>query len=222
MWQTLLENELYIQDNFLPYEMLDEIVTKIDPQKFKTINNKNTPPVMFDTNFDYALLVDAGFRDLPIRHFIFDKMNPLVNEVWKSTLPIGSLHHMQYFFKKNNPTAGVAFDLHAEDIKIYGPVVFMLYLSDETDGQLEIPSIEDAKEDWGKGFQDMIDDFSIRFSPETITLYPKRNRCVVMSTGLAHRVRKCTGLRPNISGWPLFKKDALDTLKGWGDYKGIK
>jgi hypothetical protein len=222
MWQTLLENELYIQDNFLPYEMLDEIVTKIDPKKFKTINNKNTPPVMFDTNFDYALLVDAGFRDLPIRHFIFDKMNPLVNEVWKSTLPNGSLHHMQYFFKKNNPTAGVAFDLHAEDIKIYGPVVFMLYLSDETDGQLEIPSIEDAKEDWGKGFQDMIDDFSIRFSPETITLYPKRNRCVVMSTGLAHRVRKCTGLRPNISGWPLFKKDALDTLKGWGDYKGIK
>lgn len=222
MWQTLLENELYLQDDFLPSEMLDEITSIIDPQKFKTINNKNTPPVMFDTNFDYALLVDASFRDLPIRHFIFDKMKPLANDVWNTSLPTGSLHHMQYFFKKNNPDAGVAFDLHAEDIKIYGPIVFMLYLSDETDGQLETPCLEDAKEDWGNGFQDMIDTFPIRFSPTTITVYPKRNRCVVMSTGLAHRVRKSNGIRPNISGWPLFKKDALDTLNGWGDYKGIK
>ena len=222
MWQTLLENELYLQDDFLPSEMLDGITGHVDMQKFKTINNKNTPPVMFDTNFDYSLLVDSSFRDLPLRHFIFDKMNPLVNEVWNTSMPTGPLHHMQYFFKKNNPTAGVAFDLHAEDIKIYGPIVFMLYLSDENDGQLETPCIEDAKEDWGDGFQDMIDTFPIRFSPTTITVYPKRNRCVVMSTGLAHRVRKSHGIRPNISGWPLFKKDALETLNGWGDYKGIK
>jgi hypothetical protein len=222
MWQTLIENELYIQDDFLPCEMLSQITKMIDPQKFKTINNKNTPPIMFDTNFDYALLVDASFRDLPVRHFIFDKMNPLIEKVWNLSLPSGPLHHMQYFFKKNNPDSEVAFDLHAEDIKIYGPVVFMLYLSDETDGQLEIPSVKDATEDWSKGFQDMVDNFSVRFSEKTITLHPKRNRCVVMSTGLAHRVRKCTGLRPNISGWPLFKKNALDTLKGWGDYKGIK
>lgn len=222
MWQTLLENELYLNDDFLPTEMLDDIAPKIDPQKFKTINNKNTPPVMFDTNFDYSLLVDADFRDLPLRHFIFEKLNVLVKDVWGVNLPTGSLHHMQYFFKQNNPESGVAFELHAEDVKIYGPVVFMLYLSDENDGQLETPSAEDAQEDWGSGFQDMINSFPIRFSPSTISVYPRRNRCVVMSTGLAHRVRKSNGSRPNISGWPLFKKHELDTLKGWGDYKDIK
>ena len=116
---------------------------------------------------------------------------------------------MQYFFKKNNPDAPVAFDLHAEDIKIYGPIVFMLYLSDEIDGQLETPTVEDSKEDWDTGFQDMVDNFPVKFSPKTIMLHPKRNRCVVMSTGLAHRVRKCTGLRPNISGWPFFNKAAM-------------
>jgi hypothetical protein len=129
---------------------------------------------------------------------------------------------MQYFFKRNNPAAPVAFDLHAEDVNIYGPMVFMLYLSDEVDGQLEIPTEEDAKEDWGKGFQDMVDNFPVQFSPTTISLLPKKNRCVVMSTGLAHRVRKCSGTRPNISGWPFFKLEQLNTLSGWVGYKDLK
>ena len=222
MWQTILENELYLCENFLPDELLTDIMDKVDFNKFKSINNKNTPPVMFDTNFNYELLVDPSFRNLPLRHYIFNKMNPLVELVWGQRLPEGSLHHMQYFFKKNNPTAPLSFDLHAEDIKIYGPIVFMLYLSDEIDGQLEAPTVEDAKEDWGKGFQDMVDDYYIRFSPSTISLYPKRNRCVVMSTGLAHRVRKCTGFRPNISGWPLFKEEELNALDGWGSFKDVK
>ena len=222
MWQTLLQNQLYLHDDFLPQEMVDQILNNTSSKNFKSVNNRNTPPVMFDTNFDYDLLIDPAFRDLPIRDYIFETMDPLVCQVWNVTLPKGQLHHMQYFFKKNNPDAPVAFDLHAEDINIYGPIVFMLYLSDETDGQLEVPSKEDAKEDWGKGFQDMIDNFPICFSPETIAIYPKKNRCVVMSTGLAHRVRKCFGERPNISGWPLFKPDQLETLSGWGDYKDLK
>jgi hypothetical protein len=209
MWKTLLENELYCYDDFLPDELLLDIMDKVDFNKFKSINNKNTPPVMFNTNFDYDLLIDPSFRDLPLRHYIFNKINSLVEPVWGEKLPIGELYHMQYFFKKNNPDAPVAFDLHAEDIKIYGPVVFMLYLSDEIDGQLETPTVEDSKEDWDAGFQDMVDNFPVKFSPKTIVLHPKRNRCVVMSTGLAHRVRKCTGLRPNISGWPFFKKTEM-------------
>ena len=209
MWTPLLENELYFCDDFLPDELLLDVVDKVDFNKFKSINNKNTPPVMFNTNFDYDLLVDPSFRDLPLRHYIFNKINSLVEPIWGEKLPDGELYHMQYFFKKNNPDAPVAFDLHAEDIKIYGPIVFMLYLSDEIDGQLETPTVEDSKEDWDTGFQDMVDNFPVKFSPKTIMLHPKRNRCVVMSTGLAHRVRKCTGLRPNISGWPFFNKAAM-------------
>jgi hypothetical protein len=222
MWQTLLPNQLFVQDNFLPDEWIDAVQYQVDPEKFKSINNQNTPPVMFDTKFDYDLLVDPLFRDKQLRRMIFEKMNSLAQQQWNRTLPEGPLHHMQYFFKRNNPAAPVAFDLHAEDVNIYGPMVFMLYLSDEVDGQLEIPTEEDAKEDWSKGFQDMVDNFPVWFSPETISIQPKKNRCVVMSTGLAHRVRKCSGTRPNISGWPFFKPEQLNTLSGWVGYKDLK
>lgn len=222
MWQTLLKDQLYYHDDFLPEQMVDQILDGMKSKQFKSVNNRNTPPIMFDTNFDYDLLIDPDFRDLPIREYIFTKIDPLVYQVWGETLPEGQLHHMQYFFKQNNPSAPVAFDLHAEDAGIYGPLVFMLYLSDEADGQLEIPTKEDAQEDWGKGFQDMVDAFPVYFSTETISLLPKKNRCVVMSTGLAHRVRKCSGTRPNISGWPLFKPEQLNTLNAWSSYKDLK
>ena len=222
MWQTLLQHKLFIQDNFLPDQLVNQIVNNIDAKKFKSVNNRNTPPVMFDTNFDYDLLVDPLFRETDLRKIIFAKMNPLAQQEWNMVLPEGNLHHMQYFLKQNNPDAPVAFDLHAEDAGIYGPMVFMLYLSDEIDGQLEIPTEEDANEDWGKGFQDMIDHFPVCFSPETISLLPKKNRCVVMNTGLAHRVRKCSGTRPNISGWPFFKPEQLQSLDAWSSYKDLK
>ena len=77
MWQTLLQNQLYLHDDFLPQEMVDQILNNTSSKNFKSVNNRNTPPVMFDTNFDYDLLIDPAFRDLPIRDYIFDTMDPV-------------------------------------------------------------------------------------------------------------------------------------------------
>jgi hypothetical protein len=164
---------------------------------------------MYDTRFDYDLLNDKNFRDRPERYEIFSRLDGLARSVYGVDMPTGPLHHMKYFFKKHDPSAAVAFDLHAEDARIYGPFVFMLYLSDETDGEIEFPCFDDAQSDWSDGFQKMIDNFPVRFSNHTVKVLPKSNRCIVATCGIAHRVEICSGRRPNISGWPFFDANAL-------------
>lgn len=217
----MLDGEVYVMDHFLS----DDTVEKLRAMRFnnlKKINNLNTPPVMYDTKFDYDLLSDKTFRDLPERQMIFDQLAPLARDVYGVEMPTGKLHHMQYFYKQNDPSSEVAFDVHAEDVNIYGPFVFMLYLSNEDDGEIEFPDRENAKADWSQGFQDMMDNFPVRFSPRTISILPRINRCVVATSGIAHRVKRCRGYRPNISGWPFFKEERLKSLDSWDDYKDIQ
>jgi Rps23 Pro-64 3,4-dihydroxylase Tpa1-like proline 4-hydroxylase len=94
--------------------------------------------------------------------------------------------------------------LHAEDSKKYGDLVYILYLTDEEDGELTLPSYDDAAAEWSNGFDEMTQQFDISFSPETISILPRRNRCIVMRTGIAHKVDACQGRRDSIAGWPWF------------------
>ena len=97
-----------------------------------------------------------------------------IGEIIGQTLPVRDLEPMQLFAKKFTPSSFI--DRHKEDPEVYGDWVWMLYLTDETDGEL------------------CTDDMSI---------LPKRNRLVVMRTGFDHWVNPCSGARINISGWPF-------------------
>lgn len=220
-WKTIVPNEVWTKENFLPEHVVDNLLST-NYDNLKKINNINTPPVMFDTKFDYNILSDKNFRNQYHRDVVFSILDEFSVATFFKKLPTNNLHHMQYFYKQNDPSSAVAFDLHAEDKKIYGDFVFMLYLSNEDTGAIEFPSKEDARNDWSKGFQEMCDDFEVRFSHYTKSVLPKKNMCVIAKTGIAHKVYPCKGIRPNITGWPFFKEEELYTLDAWSDYKDVK
>tara|TARA_B110000285_G_C14893619_1_gene499744 strand:+ start:96 stop:653 length:558 start_codon:yes stop_codon:yes gene_type:complete len=109
------------------------------------------------------------------------------------TYPLLSKLNEQYqiLFNKKTQTTGMSslqivkkrfvpnksfYKPHKELPTIYGECVFMFYLTDEIDGDLVIP------------------EFNYRITP-------KKNLCVIMSTGYTHLVEKCSGERQVITGW---------------------
>lgn len=97
-----------------------------------------------------------------------------IGEIIGQTLPVHNLEPMQLFAKKFTHSSRIG--KHKEDPAVYGDWVWMLYLTDETDGEL---------------------------CTEDMRILPKRNRLVVMRTGFDHWVEPCTGERINLSGWPF-------------------
>jgi len=65
----------------------------------------------------------------------------------------------------------------------------MLYLNDEDDGELVLPSFDDSKPLWTDGFRTMMKNIDVKFIDDTIEIKPKRNRCVFVRVGLAHYVK---------------------------------
>jgi len=84
------------------------------------------------------------------------------------------------------------YDIHKEDPKIYGECAFMYYLTDEIDGDLHLPAFD-------------------------FKLTPMENLCVIMKTGVLHKVDKCSGSRFCITGWSFAPANRLtkNTLKGY-------
>jgi hypothetical protein len=111
----------------------------------------------------------------------------LLNEIGKyigKTLPTEDLEPMQLFAKKFTTSSHI--DKHKEDPNLYGDWVWMLYLTDETDGEL---------------------------CTEDMRILPKRNRLVIMRTGFDHWVGSCSGSRLNLSGWPFVTKQVRQRWK---------
>jgi len=98
------------------------------------------------------------------------------------SLPTEDLEPMQLFAKKFDENSFIA--PHREDPAVYGGWVWMYYLTDEIDGELITPGM---------------------------TILPRRNRLVVMTTGEIHSVEPCSGERLNLSGWP-FASDQVRAL----------
>ena len=89
----------------------------------------------------------------------------------------------------------------------------MLYLSDEKDGVLRIPTREQCNDMMTDGFKEMMSKVDVRFNgPLSIT--PKKNMCVVMRVGLAHLVEPCSGQRPCVTGWSFASKEYMEQYNG--------
>ena len=190
---TLLDNQVWSIDNFLSEDNFKYLLDNYVNRDFDMIhvNNKDFVPIMADTDMSYRVV------SIPIFQPIIDSITHNLNitlDISKSKLA------MQYkrFLKDDH------YALHAEDSTKYGDYVYIMYLTDEADGELIIPSYDDAMEENTPGFDDMRKMFNVSFAPKTITYMPKANTCVVMRTGIAHIVRKCSGRRDSIAGWPEF------------------
>ena len=189
------ENMIWVHDNFLKEDDINYLLN-LNIDNFSHINNIDYEPIMADTAFSYRI------SNMDLYKPICDKLNEL------HSMNLNKKYHvlnMQYKkFKKNDFYA-----LHAENSQIYGEWSYILYLTNEIDGRLVFPSMEDAKnaynhvgKEWSKGFDEMRGQFNMTFSKETISFLPKVNRCIVMKTGIPHYVEVCSGPRLTIAGWP--------------------
>lgn len=197
-WQSLIENEVWVCENFLPNTMVDDILEKMSNSDEKTLDGADAKHLVGNTYYNYNVLNDLRHIE-EYRTFIIDKLNTLYEPVFGKTAQTEDLSPLNYFFKTFNPKVS-KYDLHTESPELFGDAVFMLYLSDEPDGALRIPSRSQCMDMMTEGFRDMMSKVDVRFAgPKSIM--PTRNKCVVMRVGLAHLVEPCSGARPCITGW---------------------
>jgi len=197
-WQSLIENEVWVCENFLPNTMVDDILEKMRNSDEKTLDGADAKHLVGNTYYNYNVLNDLRHIE-EYRTFIIDKLNTLYEPVFGKTAQTQDLSPLNYFFKTFNPKVS-KYDLHTESPELFGDAVFMLYLSDEPDGALKIPSRSQCMDMMTEGFRDMMSKVDVRFAgPKSIM--PTRNKCVVMRVGLAHLVEPCSGARPCITGW---------------------
>ncbi len=131
---------------------------------------------------------------------MFDKLNEFYQKELGKQCPTQNINPLNFFTKSFDPNKSF-YDLHTEDPKYFGDIVFMLYLNDEDDGELVLPSFDDSKPLWTDGFRTMMKNIDVKFIDDTIEIKPKRNRCVFVRVGLAHYVKPCGGNRYTLTGW---------------------
>ena len=197
-WQNLIDNEVWVCENFLPNTMVDDMLEKMSNSDEKTLDGADAKHLVGNTYYNYNVLNDLRHIK-EYRTFIIDKLNTLYEPVFGKTAQTEDLSPLNYFFKTFNPKVS-KYDLHTESPELFGDAVFMLYLSDEPDGALKIPSRSQCMDMMTDGFRDMMSKVDVRFAgPKSIM--PTRNKCVVMRVGLAHLVEPCSGNRPCVTGW---------------------
>jgi len=201
MYKELIKDSLWVIEDFLSPEEFDTMYNQYVTAQFDDmlhVNNQKFKPLMADTDMSYRVVTMDLYKP------IYKKLNQLSIDRFGCEMPEEKFHGLNMQYKRFYP--GDFYALHAENNKIYGDMVYVLYLSDEVDGDIEFPSLEDAKLEWSDGFQQMTEMFDVSFADKTFKFTPKKNTCIVMRTGVAHLVRPCSGQRHSIAGWPWFKR----------------
>lgn len=199
-YKTLVQNNVWLFKDFLNEEDFAYLEKEYVNNEFDMlhVNNKDFKPLMADTDMSYRVVTMDIYKP------IYDKLNELVIKEFNKPLLYEKTSGLNMQYKRFEGNDFYA--LHAEDSKKYGDLVYIFYLTDENDGELVLPSFEESQSEWTKGFREMTEQFEVSFSPKTISITPRKNTCIVMKTGIAHRVNACTGRRDSIAGWPWFKK----------------
>ncbi len=197
-WKNVVEDEIWVCENFLPDSMVAEILLKMSSAEEKTLDGADAKHLVGKTYYNYNVLNDLRHIQ-EYKTFIIDKLNTLYEPTFGKTALSENLSPLNYFFKTFNPNVS-KYDLHTESPELFGDAVFMLYLSDEKDGALRIPSRQQCMDMMTEGFKDMMEKVDVRFAGP-LSIQPQRNKCVVMRVGLAHLVEPCSGARPCVTGW---------------------
>ena len=166
----------------------------MDKQSFNDIKNKvlSTETIdMEQSNFKYKAHKGRLRDDPTITEPFIQRLNFKYLSLFKKSAPARNLSSTQFIVKSFVPNESY-YDIHKEDPKIYGDCAFMYYLTDEIDGDLHLPSFN-------------------------FKLTPIENLCVIMKTGVLHKVDKCSGPRLCVTGWSFAPASRLtkNTLKGY-------
>ena len=210
-WQEIIQDEIWVCENFLQDSMIDDMLNDMKTASEKTLDGGDAKHLVGNTYYNYNV-VNSLRANEKYKSAVIDNLNTLYKDAFGKTASKENLSALNYFFKTFNPNTS-KYDLHTESPELFGDAVFMLYLSDEKDGVLRIPTREQCNDMMTDGFKEMMSKVNVRFNgPLSIT--PKKNMCVVMRVGLAHLVEPCSGQRPCVTGWSFASKEYKEQYNG--------
>lgn len=198
-WLEIIPNWLWICDNAIADESISAVLDLMNNSSSAELDGDRELHLVGSTRYNYHVKRD-GIRKTAYMHEVLDSLDSLYLPVFGKAAPRAEMNPLQFFTKVFEPNKSF-YDMHVEDPKFFGAAVFMLYLSNEHDGELVVPSHVDSHQYITDGFVEMQSKLSIRYADTTISILPERNRCVVMRVGMAHLVKHCSGSRPCITGW---------------------
>ena len=201
-WKEHCNGNVWITENLLSDAELD-LITANWKQADTEVYQAGMKYLVTPTDYHYNGVMDKISNQQEIQQIVIGKLNVLYQKLFQKTAPDHNLNYMQFFFKEAVPNKSF-YALHAEpsvnEKEHFGEAVFMLYLTDEIDGEIVFPSKEDAKPLFTNSYRKTLSEMTVTYSDNTTSILPKKNRCVVLRTGIAHYVNKCSGLRKCISG----------------------
>lgn len=207
-FKTVEPGKVWICDDFLSQSELNHVLKEWEEFKeWEVLEQQPDAYHVSNIHYSFERLDPTTFSPKDkIIESVVNRLNPLYRREFNEAAPKYNLDENQFYFKEHE-IGKSRFDLHAEptpdDIRSFGHCVFLLYLTDETDGAIICPSESDAKEAGmiDEGFIDGVKGISIDWVKETIETLPKVNRCIVIKNGTPHHVPVCSGRRKCISGW---------------------
>lgn len=210
-WKCLATNQVWVTDNFLKDKDVDFILDSWNSSaEYQEVAQSGMKYLVTPTNYHYNNVTNRVENYYEIQQKVLTELNPFYKSVFGKTAPTKDLSYMQYFLKTAVPNVSF-YDLHSEpsinEEHHFGDAVFMLYLSDEIDGEIVFPNEEAAQLHITPAYKETCKLIEVKYVTETISITPKRNRCVVLRTGVPHYVNKCSGMRYCISGMSFADAD---------------
>jgi hypothetical protein len=232
MWQEMVTNEIWVNNNFLNLSDLSALLDHCS----KSISYRMCPGEKirdtFDqldinpTLYDYSV-VHANIREQPrLIRLYQDALNDLFNCVSDLSFNTANPDMLQLFVKSFTP--GSFYELHAEPVARYGPFAFIHFLEDCPGGELIFPSLQTlesivSSEPAHKKSFDLTQSVFNRHNESLrcigdCEIQPKKNCCVIFRVGSLHWVRRVpadAGLRYrrlSVSGWPFISQKLIRDL----------
>lgn len=214
-WNEVADNHVWVMDDFLSKNELDLILNNwINPDT--EIQQSGMKYLVNPTDYHYNGVMVKIANQQEVQTFVITKLNDLYTKVFGKKAPCTDLNYMQFFLKESTPNKSF-YSLHSEpsvnEKEHFGEGVFMLYLSDEDDGEIVFPSEKDATPLFTKEYLKTLEEMTVTYSEKTVKIKPKKNRCVVLRTGIPHYVNMCSGTRKCISGMSYASDDYKNRWK---------
>jgi hypothetical protein len=217
MWNILEKGLIWQHKNFLRPETVQLLTSYITNSgiQINTRSSSLEKPKYAHSRYHYGH-IKLNFSDMEqIYNEVCVGINSLFAETDKPLItcmtPKTSNMFLKLFF------SGSHYDMHAEDSDIFGNFAYIIYLSDETSGEIIFPSEVDQnthmenieKNNWSSMKSYLKERAQEVYYPEkTIRLLPQKNTAVVFRTGTAHKVAKYNSAQNGrlcLTGFPFAK-----------------
>ena len=228
MWKEQIQDEVWTYDNFFTESQINHLLSFVTNDNKSVLEPNDGIKESFrksqvnPTLYKYQVH-KSDIRTSDIKDYVVDKFNDLAIPLMSKPARNTDLNSLNLFLKSFR--TGSKYDLHVEPMEKYGPFFMQIFLTDESQGALVLPTKQqanqyisehtDQKDAWEENCE-LVESqgYPVRYVGTRIE--PKKNSAMVMRVGSAHYVEDYkveTDLgRVCVSGWPYAGDELVSDL----------